>query len=365
MVERILLVKLAALGDAVMASTLVPAIRARWPRAELAWVTGQGIAPLVRSLQGVDRVIEVDEAALLGGRRMAAARAMVRAWGEIGRGWDLALVAHTDARYALLARASGASDIRRFADKRGPRAGRWHGAEYARLLQDNVDAAGDVAGDVDANADLGVDANAAARPQANSTDPPLAVLRTDALPAARIPAGGGALILVAPGGGRNVLRDDALRRWPIISWQSAVETLVADGHRVVAIGGVGDAAEGAACAEAGATDLTAGTSLLELMALIRASDVVVTHDAGTLHLAILLRRPTVALFGPTRPDERIPSGAAVTVLSRANGLACAPCYDGQRYAICASNRCLNAVPSHEVAHAVQSLLSQPRSALRA
>ena len=344
-----------------MASTLVPAIRARWPRAELAWVAGKGIAPLVRSMQGVDRVIEVDEAALLGGRRIAAARAMVGAWREIGRGWDLALIAHTDARYALLARASGASDVRRFADERGPRAGRWHGAEYARLLQDTVDV--DSATDVDA--DPGAAADATPRQQAKLTDPPLAALRTDALPAARIPAGGGALILVAPGGGRNVLRDDALRRWPTASWQEVVGTLVADGHRVVAIGGFGDAAEGAACAEAGATDLTAGTSLLELMALIRASDVVVTHDAGTLHLAILLRTPTVALFGPTRPDERIPNGAAVTVLSRARGLACAPCYNGQRYAICSSNRCLNAVPAHEVAQTVRSLLSQPRSALHA
>ena len=344
MVERVLLVKLAALGDAVMASTLVPAIRARWPRAELAWVAGRSVAPLVRSMQEVDRVIEVDDAALLGRNRIAATCAMLRAWRDIGRGWDLALIAHTDPRYALLARTSGAADVRRFAEARAPRAGRWHGTEYARLLDDDAD--GSIQHHVDA------------------TDPPLASLRLDTLPPAQVPPGAGALVLVAPGGGRNVLRDDVLRRWPTESWKGTVEALVADGHRVVAIGGSGDVAEGAACATAGAVDLTARTSLLELMALIRSSEVVVTHDAGTLHLAILFGRPTVALFGPTRPEERIPSGAPVTVLSRARGLACAPCYDGHRYAICASNRCLNEVPVQDVVHAVRTILQQSATAPR-
>lgn len=335
MADRILLVKLAALGDAVMASTLVPAIRERWPDAELGWVAGRSIAPLVRCLRGVDRVIEVDDGALLGGSRFAAGRAMLAAWRDIGRGWDLALVAHTDARYGLLVRTSGATDVRRFAAERGPRAGQWYGEEYLRLLQDVPEPGW--------SAPPGV--------------PPLAALELTALPVAQKISGSGALVMVAPGGGRNLLRDDHLRRWPIESWETLVATLVAHGHRVLAVGSAADSEEGARCAKAGAFDLTGSTSLPELAALLRGADAVVTHDSGTLHLAILLDRPTVALFGPTRPEEFIPRGARVTVLSSAAGLPCAPCYNGREYAPCALNRCLGGVSALDVVAAVERILA--------
>ena len=333
--NRILIVKLAALGDAVMASTLVPAIRARWPNAQISWAAGSGVAPLVRCMEGVDRVIEINDQALLGGNKAVAVATMVGSWLRIGRGYDLALIAHTDPRYAVIAQFSGAKDIRRFADERAPRPGRWHGSEYLRLLDDA---------------------------SANTRTPALAALRANALIASSLDGravdrGSGALIVVAPGGGRNILHDDPLRRWPIASWVAVVAALVAQGHRVVATGSQTDWEECAACARAGATDMSGKTNLLEALALIKAADVVVTADSGSLHLATLLNRPTVALFGPTRPDERIPAGAPVTVLSRAAELTCAPCYDGFRYAECALNLCLARVAIQEVVTAVNDRLS--------
>ena len=321
-----------------MASTLVPAIRARWPDAELGWVVGSGAAPLVRLMEGVDRVIEIDDGALLGGNRFSAVGALVSAWRTIGRGWDLALVAHTDARYALLSRVSGADTVRRFADGRAPRTLRWHGAEYLRLLSDGTPSA-------DNGGELA---------------PRFASLALDGLPDAPRIEGSGRLIVVAPGGGRNVLRDDHLRRWPIRSWEVVVADLVARGHRVVAVGGGSDRAEGKRCANAGAVDLTGQTSMLQLVALLRKADAVVTHDAGTLHLGLLLGTPIVALFGPTRPEERIPAWARATIVSRAAGLACAPCYDGRDYAACALNRCLSDAPAAAVLTAVDEQLANYR-----
>jgi len=328
--NRILIVKLAALGDVIMASTLVPAIRAQRPHAEITWLTGEGTAPLVRLFDGVQRVITINEQALFTRGKLSAVRAIAGAWRHIGRGYDLALIGHTDARYATLAWASGANTTRRFADNRGPRRAYWHGAEYLRLL------------DIDAE-----DA------------PVYATLRTGNLPVAPSVPGNGALVVVAPGGGRNVLRDDPLRRWPISDWTEVVRALVARGYRVAAIGSPGDHAEGAACATAGATDFTGRTSLLELTALVRSANTVVTHDSGTLHLALLLNRPTVALFGPTVAQERIASGAPAIVLTSAAGLPCAPCYDGTGYAECARNLCLSRVTAAKVVQAVENQLDAP------
>lgn len=46
-----------------------------------------------------------------------------------------------------------------------------------------------------------------------------------------------------------------------------------------------------------------GTTLREMAALIQACDVVVSADTGALHIANALKRPVVALFGPTNPKE--------------------------------------------------------------
>ena len=49
-------------------------------------------------------------------------------------------------------------------------------------------------------------------------------------------------------------------------------------------------------------DLTAKTSLRELIGVLARADVVVSNDSGAMHLAAALGRPVVAMFGPT--DER-------------------------------------------------------------
>lgn len=54
------------------------------------------------------------------------------------------------------------------------------------------------------------------------------------------------------------------------------------------------------------TNLTAKTSLPELMALLSQARLVIGNDSGPLHLAAALGAPTLALFGPTNPDQYRP-----------------------------------------------------------
>jgi heptosyltransferase-2 len=328
--ERILIVKIAALGDAVMASTLVTVIRRAQPDAHIGWVAGHAIAPFVRLIDGIDAVIEVDDAALLSGRRRAALPAMIGAWNRIGRGWHRAIIGHTDERYRYLALMSGARAIRQFSGALAPRRGEWHGSEYARLY--DAEALG-----------IGIDA--------------LPPLNLAALPPPPAFAGAAPLVVVAPGGARNLLRDDDLRRWPIASWSAVVRALVASGHRVVAIGGAADRVDCTACEDAGAFNLCGQTTIPELLALMRAASILVTHDSGAMHLAFALQIPVVALFGPTRPEERVPSGAEARVLTRAAELPCAPCYDGHSFAACDDNRCLSRVEVRDVIDAIDALLA--------
>ncbi len=57
---------------------------------------------------------------------------------------------------------------------------------------------------------------------------------------------------------------------------------------------------------------------------LRLSELVITNDTGPMHIAAALRRPIVALFGPTDPAATGPYGQQDRAL-KVSGLPCAPC----------------------------------------
>ena len=329
---RILILKLVALGDVVMASTMLSAARSRWPSARITWVVGASFAPLVRRFEGVDEVIAVDEQALMRGglvERMRAFAGVARAIGR--RPYALAIVGHVDARYRRLLTFARVREVRAL---RLPITGTsadpdWMGLDYARLIAPDA------------------------------TTPTLARFAwpAGAPRAPRAPLGARQVVL-APGGARNVLRDDHLRRWPAERWGGLAARIAATGTRVTVIGGPGDREEAEAVARAASVEQLAGKqSLEETVATIAGATLLVSHDSGPLHLAALVGTPAVALFGPTDPRRFVAPSADVVVVSAAKGLACAPCYNGRSYAPCDNNRCLRDLDVAAVAHRVLTRLS--------
>ena len=57
---------------------------------------------------------------------------------------------------------------------------------------------------------------------------------------------------------------------------------------------------------------------------IRSSELLVTNDTGPMHVAAALRKPVVALFGPTNPERTGPYRQRKNVLQNVN-LPCVPC----------------------------------------
>ena len=54
---RLLIVKLAAMGDVLRTTSLLPAIHRRWPGAHITWVTNPESVPLLSGNPDIDRVI--------------------------------------------------------------------------------------------------------------------------------------------------------------------------------------------------------------------------------------------------------------------------------------------------------------------
>ena len=71
-------------------------------------------------------------------------------------------------------------------------------------------------------------------------------------------------------------------------------------------------------------NLVGETSLLGLVAILKAAAVAVGPDSGPAHVAAAVGTPYVSLFGPTSPTRVAPYGSEHLVVQ--SGVDCAPCY---------------------------------------
>lgn len=311
--RRILIVRLSALGDVIMASGLIPSLRSRYPDAHLAWLTESPAAPLIRQHPQLDEVIvwpRGEWRKLWRERRYGALwQAFRRFRAELrARRFDLALDAQGLLKSGLWGWLSGAP---RRIGLRAREGAQWLaterldppkqgdpriGAEY-RALARHVGAA-----DADYRLDLrfGDAVRAAARralDEAGVTGP-YAVL----CPFTTRPQ----------------------KHWFEDRWAELAQRLAADGLTPVLLGGPGDreAASRIHAAAPVALDLAGRLPLDVSVALIEGAALLVGVDTGLTHAGSAYRVPTIALFGSTRPYAD-PDAPRTVILYDA--LPCSPC----------------------------------------
>jgi heptosyltransferase II len=125
---------------------------------------------------------------------------------------------------------------------------------------------------------------------------------------------------------------------------------------IVVIGGPEDAglaAQIAAAAPGRAWSAAGELSLQASAVVIRRARALVTNDSAPLHLAAAVATPTVAIFGPTVPEQGFgPRGPRDLALGHA-GLRCRPCSaHGPKVCPLGHHRCMRELPVETVAEAV-------------
>lgn len=93
------------------------------------------------------------------------------------------------------------------------------------------------------------------------------------------------------------------------------------------------------------------TNLSRLCALMKRCAVYITPDSAPMHIASALGVPFVALFGPTDPSRHLNPASAYVVLKK--NLKCAPCYKSRCFI---GYKCMKKIGVDEVADAVRTLL---------
>lgn len=333
---RALIVKLGAIGDVVMA---IPAAYALHREGyEIDWVASTTVAPVLRLYPWVN-VIEADERLLLRGGSVARMRGVLELWRRLGmRRYAICATLYYDRRYRLLSAGVRAerklmlsATDRRFALLPG----RHHTDEFARILLGRKD---------------------------SETPFQLSPVRAENLllsPVARDSRR--ARVVMAPAGAKNLMRDDALRRWPVESYAYVARELVRRGVEVVLVGGPDDAWASSAFAELPVVNLIGKLSLVETLTVMESAEVTVTHDTGPLHLAGITSTAIVTIFGPTDPHGRLPQRENCVALWGGEGFACRPCYDGRDYAPCEHNGCVQQVTPAMVIAEVERMLEAKRT----
>lgn len=145
------------------------------------------------------------------------------------------------------------------------------------------------------------------------------------------------------------------KRWYPERFGQVADALASDfGYRVLLVGGTGEAAIGSEIISRMSSkpmNLIGMTSVRQLMALLASADLVITNDSGPMHIAAAFGRPIVALFGPTDHSVTSPLCSRLSLVRKET--ECAPCLRRQ----CpGDHRCMADISVKDVLDAVEALL---------
>lgn len=332
---KLLLIRFSSMGDVVLTTPLVRALRRALPDAEVHFATRRPFDTLLQSNPRLDRVLCLpggDAAAL---RDFAATLRRER--------YDRVLDLHGTLRSRALRLLVPAP--------------RWSGYPKQTLhrwtmVRLHRRPAGPVVPVAEryfgAARELGVRPDG--EPPEVFVTPDAGELATAALAAAGVGVADGPIVALAAGARH------ATKCWPEEHWIDLARRLARDGLRPVLLGGPEDAAaaDRIAAAAPGAASLAGSLDLLASAAVLARARALVSGDTGVMHLAAAVGTPVVALFGPTvRGFGFFPYTDRATILER--DLHCRPCSThGGPACPLGHHRCLRDIRPAEVDGAVRS-----------
>ena len=291
---RVLVIKLGALGDVVLAFAAMRRIREAHPHAEITALTTPAYGSLIAASPYVDQV-ETDGRPHGVTATLAMLRRLRRA--RYDRVYDLQTSSRSDACFQALR----------------PHPPPWSGTAPGCALphrNPDRDRMHTLERQADQLREAGIWPEPPTRP--GSAPPPNVSWLVDPQTPARLGLSRPYALLV-PGGSPH--RPE--KRWPADRYGALAEALKARGLQPAVLGGPPE--RELAAAIPAAVDLTGRTSFADIASLGAAATLAVGNDTGPSHLLAASGAPLVALFSAASdPALTAPRGAAVTVLRRSN-----------------------------------------------
>lgn len=154
------------------------------------------------------------------------------------------------------------------------------------------------------------------------------------------------------------------KRWCESYFIEVIATLLQEGYEVLLYGGVEETQGNQRIANALQNlaptqhfhNLTAKTSITELIDNIASLDLFLTNDSGPMHIASALSIPLIAIFGPTDCKETSPFNTQAPQIILNKHLECSPCK--KRECPLKHHQCMKLITPDEVLNCIESLLNE-------
>lgn len=339
-VERVLVVRLRSIGDTVLATPSLRALRRFLPRAKIDLLVEDWVAPLLDGFTDVDEILTLPRSGTSARARMAS---LLRS-----RRYDVAYNLHGGTTAGFLIRASSARHRVGFVEYRYP----WL---YNHLAPRSSELWG--------------------TPKTHSAEQQLALIGWTGVPVSDRPAsilGTSASAEEALGeklklAGFDTSQPFALihpaaafdtKRWAAERFVSVCDHLNARGVAAVLVASSGEAEllnEIVASCRTEVLTLS-GLALPEVTALARRARLFVGNDSGIAHIAAAVKLPTVVIFGSSNVAHWHPWRAEISAVLRED-MPCAPC-PGYTCAVFSTPQCIERVTVAQAIAAIDQTLTR-------
>lgn len=341
-VRRILIIKLRAIGDVLLATPVIENVRRACPDAHLAFLTERASEGVVDENPFLDEVIILDRVTWQTLPVWARLREQVAFYQSLrSRGFDLAIDLFGNPRSAILTALSGARHRVGFAFRVRrhlynivvtPRGGSVHEVEF------NLDALRAIEMPIHTTAPL-FPVSSALREEARTWLDAHGVRPGDRL------------VGLNPGGGW------VTKRWTPQRFAGVADALIREyGAHVLLLWGPGERplVDIVTRAMRSSPLILPETTLKGLGAFLSWCTLMISNDSGPMHIAAAMGIPTIGIFGPTNPALQGPYGQGHTVV-RQEGLPCLGC----NLLICRiGHLCMQTLPEEAVLRAVNDYFGQ-------
>ncbi|MDX6695965.1 MAG: heptosyltransferase [Blastocatellia bacterium] len=346
-VRRVLVVRLRSIGDTVLATPSLYALRRFLPRARIDIVLENWVAPVLDGCADVDNVLLVERGSTMARARMAR---QLRA-----NDYDVAYNLHGGTTATLLMRAAGARHRVGYADY-----------QYSRLLNHPAPPAPALW----------------RKEKTHSVEQQLALLGWTGVPVSDGPP---TRLAVTDEAARSVnkrLQESGLeagepfalvhpaaafesKQWSVDNFARVVESLAARGLRVVALAAANQAQLLEALQARSSTRIESFTnfSLPEVTALAARARIFVGNDSGIAHMAAAVGAPSVVIFGSSNVAHWRPWTTRPAEVVREE-MPCAPC-PGYTCAEFEQPECIRRVTVERVEAAIERVWQQSARAVAA
>jgi len=332
--HNVLIIKLRYIGDVLLATPTVRAIKAARPDVRVTMMVNRGTEDVLSGNPDIDEILVLDKGSLAAQSQLIA--------GLRRRRFDTVIDLTDGDRSAFLSWISGAPVRIGFNDEQ-----RWRGHYYTQVVQSVSGVRHRIDRDLEALKPLGI--------QAGSKDPQLWLTPEEANSADQLLDQLGvqrsqSIVVLQPGARYW------FKAWPPERFAELADRLISQYGCQVLIGGsdqdVDLAQQIRQMAKSSPINAAGRTTIKQFAAIAKRSALFVGSDSGAMHIASAVGTPVVALFGPSNPREWGPRGGPVEVLYKE--LDCRSCFHPT--CIRGEENCMRLIAVHEVFAAAQRLI---------